>query len=334
MNRNHKILNALLWSVAISGMVTFTLFRNRMNTGVSLLVFWHTVVGLAILIPFWKMLSKAFRRVAVDSDNRKSNIVSFSKRSVFASTVMLGLTGVVKVLLAASGLAYEKQFTGLHLVFAGIFALFATVPVVARAMSKGSYSRTAILAAASLLSTAALGYVAYSSESIYTALTSTNAMQSGNPNFPAGTILADNVNLGKSSAVTCGGSSCHQTEVDHWSRSKHHHAISLEHVGEADKKWCAGCHAPGSVTNTADKSSQTEAVNCLSCHAMHDVPDTLGNGRAVFEKPEDYPFAGSLQAFSIRLRKSPHRESLRSSAHASDRNMTCAPCHQMSVTVA
>lgn len=193
----------------------------------------------------------------------------------------------------------------------------------------------------------------YAAEAYYNTLTATNAAQAGNPLFPAGTRFAPGGDwVAAPRPEECGAPGCHPAITQQWLRSAHarseesplyRHALveAIRAQGQEGARWCRGCHAPLSPVQRQGHTSAKERgrVDCLSCHAMAQVPEPTGNGRAVYRAPPVYPFARDarpvarwLHGFLLRVRPQPHRAALAGpEKHASDVPM-CIPCHRLSVT--
>jgi tetratricopeptide (TPR) repeat protein len=208
-----------------------------------------------------------------------------------------------------------------------------------------------------LISGAAFAAYSYSADAYYVALTATNARQAGNPLFPAGTRTGSAEGWEDApSAASCGAKGCHPEIVEQWRGSGHARAEAdpayVRTLAEAEGKlgvegarWCQGCHGPSglltaSATPGAQRMTPASGVDCLSCHAMSEVPAATGNGHAVYTAPPTYPFARSqdgtgrwVHDFLLRVRPAPHRAGLSGPKPGISGSQMCAPCHRLSVNM-
>jgi tetratricopeptide (TPR) repeat protein len=342
--RAATLFHAALWSIALSGLGLYLFARETMNPAVATLVAWHILGGIALGIPY--LLGK-----------------SFARRSFYGLFVMLcGLTGIGLAAHAALGgsIGHAQAVFLAHVITGVGVTVIAGWSVAASRLRRraagraGSLPASTVVAATLLaLSTAAFAAYTYAAEAYYQTLTATNAQQAGNPLFPAGTLVAVGASWASTpSAQSCGTQGCHSDIVTQWQASGHAHAGSnpvyqatLASSGKSLKaegaKWCQGCHGPTDLLTEKPDYNLPGNVDCLSCHAMAHVPDTTGNGRALYAAPQAYPFADSQQSsgkwmhgFLLRVRPAPHMASLSGPKGGNSRDEMCAPCHRLSVNVA
>jgi tetratricopeptide (TPR) repeat protein len=313
-----------------------------MNPAVATLVAWHILGGIALGIPY--LLGK-----------------SFARKSLYGLFVMLcGLTGIGLAAYAAIGgsIGHAQAVFLAHMVTGAGVTVIAGWSVAANRLRSKAPGRTSLPASTVtavvllFLSTAAFAAYTYAAEAYYQTLTATNAQQAGNPLFPAGTLSEGGTWASTPSAQSCGTQGCHPDIVTQWQASGHAHAASnpvyqatLALAGNSPKatgrQWCQGCHGPTGLLTDKPDSNVSANVDCLSCHAMAHVPDTTGNGRALYAAPQAYPFADSQQTagrwmhgFLLRVRPAPHQASLSGPKGGGSRDEMCAPCHRLSVNVA
>ena len=144
----------------------------------------------------------------------------------------------------------------------------------------------------------------------------------------------------------CG--SCHADITRQWSESMHRHSASDEHVATAIRwfqrdngtdagRLCAGCHNPiplmaGRIDAAfTDRNVGTpphdEGVSCLSCHAMTEVHEPLGNGSYTLD-PQVAALGrdGALGSALVYADLNAHTEGLLRPLHQT--SAMCGSCHQ------
>ncbi|HEY7699563.1 MAG TPA: multiheme c-type cytochrome, partial [Vicinamibacteria bacterium] len=130
------------------------------------------------------------------------------------------------------------------------------------------------------------------------------------PFFPSSTRTTDGKLVPQSKffmeSETCGKSGCHVDIYKEWNSSAHHFASfnnqwyrkSIEYMqsvaGVTSSKWCAGCHDHAllftglmdrPIEEVIDTPEARVGLGCVSCHAIVDVKDTMGQGGFEIEYP-------------------------------------------------
>ncbi len=150
---------------------------------------------------------------------------------------------------------------------------------------------------------------------------------------------------------------CHQDITRQWEDSAHRFASfnnpwyrrSIEYmqsvVGVTPSKWCAGCHDHAvlfsglmdrPVEEIVDLPAASAGLGCVSCHAITEVRNTMGNGGFVIEYPElndlaasENPLLRSLHDLVIHLDPEPHRQAFLKPIHEGDSSAFCSSCHKV-----
>lgn len=315
----------------VAASATFFFARERMDSLIAAATVWHVLGGAVLgmlLVP--SLILK--RQGAL---------------SAKVSLAVIWATGIALLAAAAAGVSTGRLPVVLAL---HIWMGLLTFALLAGGKLKRSISRLRTpspVAIAALLSTsatavlAAASYQGYQAEEYYRHITATNAGQSGNPLFPAGSMRSEESGWRAAPAAQdCGASGCHPDLWRQWSSSRHAKTAAAIH-GNSDSRWCEGCHATGSLIKNPGAGASAAAVDCLACHAMSQVPLAAGNGLALFSPPTAYPFANGaaprerwIHDFLLRLRPAPHVASLAGPSIKGDRSQACVPCHRMAVGVA
>jgi Tfp pilus assembly protein PilF len=185
------------------------------------------------------------------------------------------------------------------------------------------------------------------------------------PFFPSSTRTADGELVPQSKffmeSETCGKSGCHVDIYQEWNSSAHHFASfnnqwyrkSIEYMqsvaGVTASKWCAGCHDHALLfTGLMDRPIEevistpeaTVGLGCVSCHAIVDVKDTMGQGGFTIEYPplhdlatSDNPLLTTIHDFLIKLDPEPHRRTFLKPLHQGDSSPFCSSCHKVHLDV-
>ncbi len=156
---------------------------------------------------------------------------------------------------------------------------------------------------------------------------------------------------------TCGRSGCHPDIYAQWEASAHHFSSfnnqwyrkSIEYmqqvVGVQPSKWCGGCHDHAVLFNgTMDEPlerylERPEAhtgLGCVSCHAIVEVKDTMGNGGFVLEYPplhdlatSEQPLIRAVHDLAVHLDPGPHRQVFLKPFHREQQAEFCSACHKV-----
>lgn len=185
------------------------------------------------------------------------------------------------------------------------------------------------------------------------------------PFFPSSARTADGNVVPQSrffmESETCGRSGCHVDVYEQWEPSAHHFASfnnqwyrkSVEYmqsvVGVTPSKWCGGCHDHALLfTGLMDRPIE-EVVNtpeaqvglgCVSCHAIVDVDDTMGNGGFVIEYPplhelatSEHPLIQAIHDFLVKIDPEPHRRTFLKPLHLGESSAFCSSCHKVHLDV-
>ncbi len=117
---------------------------------------------------------------------------------------------------------------------------------------------------------------------------------------------------------------CHQEIYEQWEASAHRFSSfnnqfyrkSIEHMQEVagvqQSKWCAGCHDHAMFFNgrfetpvikQLDTPEAHAGLGCMSCHAIVEVADSMGNGGFTIEYPPLHDLATSDNALIRNLTK-------------------------------
>jgi tetratricopeptide (TPR) repeat protein len=185
------------------------------------------------------------------------------------------------------------------------------------------------------------------------------------PFFPSSASTADGKRVPKSKffmeSESCGKSGCHEDLYKQWSSSAHHFASfnnqwyrkSIEYMqsvtGVTSSKWCGGCHDHAllftglmdrPIQEVIDTPEAQVGLGCVSCHAVVDVDDTMGNGGFTIEYPplhdlatSDNPIIQGVHDFLIRLDPEPHRRTFLKPLHRGDSSAFCSACHKVHLDV-
>jgi Tfp pilus assembly protein PilF len=160
---------------------------------------------------------------------------------------------------------------------------------------------------------------------------------------------------------TCGRSGCHEDIYQEWNSSAHHFASfnnqwyrkSIEYMqsvaGVTSSKWCAGCHDHAllftglmdqPIEEVIDRPEAHVGLGCVSCHAIVDVNDTMGQGGFTIEYPplhdlatSDNPLLTAVHDFLLKLDPEPHRRTFLKPLHLGDSSTFCSSCHKVHLDV-
>jgi len=185
------------------------------------------------------------------------------------------------------------------------------------------------------------------------------------PFFPSSTRTKDGELVPKSrffmESESCGKSGCHVDIYQEWNSSAHHFASfnnqwyrkSIEYMqsvaGVTASKWCAGCHDHAllftglmdrPIEEVVDTPEARVGLGCVSCHAIVDVKDTMGQGGFTIEYPplhdlatSDNPLLTAMHDFLIKLDPEPHRRTFLKPLHQGDSSAFCSSCHKVHLDV-
>jgi Tfp pilus assembly protein PilF len=160
---------------------------------------------------------------------------------------------------------------------------------------------------------------------------------------------------------TCGKSGCHVDIYQEWNSSAHHFASfnnqwyrkSVEYMqsvaGVTASKWCGGCHDHAllftglmdrPIAEVIDRPEAHAGLGCVSCHAIVDVKDTMGQGSFEIEYPplhdlatSDNPLLIAVHDFLLKLDPEPHRRTFLKPLHLGDSSAFCSSCHKVHLDV-
>ncbi len=160
---------------------------------------------------------------------------------------------------------------------------------------------------------------------------------------------------------TCGKSGCHTDIYQEWNSSAHHFASfnnqwyrkSVEYMqsvaGVTSSKWCAGCHDHAllftglmdrPIEEVIDTPEARVGLGCVSCHAIVEVKDTMGQGGFTIEYPplhdlatSDNPLITAVHDFLLKLDPEPHRRTFLKPLHQGDSSAFCSSCHKVHLDV-
>jgi hypothetical protein len=185
------------------------------------------------------------------------------------------------------------------------------------------------------------------------------------PFFPSSSHTADGKLVPESKffmeSETCGRSGCHEDVFQEWSSSAHHFASfnnqwyrkSIEYMqsvaGVTASKWCAGCHDHAllftglmdrPIEEVIDRPEAHVGLGCVSCHAIVDVKNTMGQGGFTIEYPplhglatSDSPLVTAVHDFLLKLDPEPHRRTFLKPLHLGDSSTFCSSCHKVHLDV-
>ena len=185
------------------------------------------------------------------------------------------------------------------------------------------------------------------------------------PFFPSSTRTTDGELVPQSKffmeSETCGRSGCHEDVYQEWQASAHHFASfnnqwyrkSIEYMqsvaGVTASKWCAGCHDHAllftglmdrPIEEVIDRPEAHVGLGCVSCHAIVDVRDTMGQGGFTIEYPplhdlatSDNPLLTAVHDFLLKLDPEPHRRTFLKPLHLGDSSAFCSSCHKVHLDV-
>ncbi len=316
--------------------------RHSQGAASGLLALAHIAVGTLALL----LAPAALRRIrrAGSADARPG----VRTRIAGGLLLLCGAPALWLMARAANGLtsAPGNRALALHIAL-GSAALLLTLR--APRMSLPRLQAPLMGLGAALLLIGAAASAEYQPAEYYRDLTATNARQARSRLFPAGTRLGEgsarpDADTWRSSAY-CGQAGCHPDAHREWLGSAHAQSASdpvyagalaayTRRSGADAGRWCAGCHAPGSLFAGA----QARGVDCVACHAISAAART-GNGRAELTLPDSPLFAGasgwrgSVHDFLLRVRPAPHRFAWSHPALSASGD-ACAACHRQSMGVA
>jgi Tfp pilus assembly protein PilF len=185
------------------------------------------------------------------------------------------------------------------------------------------------------------------------------------PFFPSSTRTTDGKHVPVSKffmeSETCGKSGCHVEIFQEWNSSAHHFASfnnqwyrkSIEYMqsvaGVSASKWCAGCHDHAllftgmmdrPIGEVIDTKEARVGLGCVSCHAIVNVKDTMGQGGFEIEYPplhdlatSDNPLITAVHDFLLKLDPEPHRRTFLKPLHQGDSSAFCSSCHKVHLDV-
>jgi tetratricopeptide (TPR) repeat protein len=183
--------------------------------------------------------------------------------------------------------------------------------------------------------------------------------------FPSSATTADGLPITSKffmDSASC--KQCHPDIYNQWHSSMHHFASfnnqwyrkAIEYmqdtIGIKSSMWCAGCHDHAlAITDMMQKHPIREieftpegqnGLGCMSCHAIIQVKDTMGNGGFVMGYPpldklasSKNPILKALHTYAIYLNPKPHRNAFLKPFHK-DPAMTpefCSACHKVHLDV-
>ncbi len=330
--------------------------RASMGWVAAAMVFLHTGLGLLLVVPIGFALGRRWAG---------TNPVGLALLRVFSG--VCALTGITLTAWAAQGhsIAHERLVWTTHLVTGFLAAALLLGWFVRRCrpalrlLSPVSLLLLGFLGLGTLGLGGAVVLPHYDGAAYYRDLTATNAAQAENPLFPAGVRLAAESGTAAASSSSCGRAGCHEAAHREWLESGHALAASdvayrkvaaefAAHSGQNAAQWCAGCHDPLTLMQTAKPvvtpsqsiPSPETGVGCVACHAITDVSARTGNGHFTLTLPQNYPFAEAetgwkrrMHDFLVRVRPAPHQAAYRKPAiHATAE--FCGACHRQSFNVA
>jgi tetratricopeptide (TPR) repeat protein len=157
---------------------------------------------------------------------------------------------------------------------------------------------------------------------------------------------------------------CHTDIYNQWQSSMHHMASfnnqwyrkSIEYmqdtIGIKPSLWCGGCHDHALVFNGTMQSHPIREIEhtpagqaglgCMSCHAIVQVKDTMGQGSFVIEYPpldrlasHPNPLLRGLANFAVKLNPKPHRQVFLKPFHHEPQQVPefCSACHKVHLDV-
>jgi len=157
---------------------------------------------------------------------------------------------------------------------------------------------------------------------------------------------------------------CHADIYRQWQSSMHHMASfnnqwyrkSIEYmqdtIGIKPSLWCGGCHDHALVftrmmqTRPIREIEQTRegqaGLGCMSCHAVVQVKNTMGQGSFVIEYPaldrlasSKNPLVHALHDFAVKINPKPHRSVFLKPFHKQPEQIPefCSACHKVHLDV-
>ncbi len=155
---------------------------------------------------------------------------------------------------------------------------------------------------------------------------------------------------------------CHTDIYNQWYSSVHHFASfnnqfyrkSVEYMqevtgGPRPSKWCAGCHDHALLFNgmfdrpigeTVNTPEAQAGLGCMSCHAVVQVKDSMGNGGFRIEYPPLHDLANSknlvvraLHDFLTYADPEPHRRTFLKPFMRKQAPEFCSACHKVHLDV-
>ncbi len=158
----------------------------------------------------------------------------------------------------------------------------------------------------------------------------------------------------------CG--TCHKDIYEQWKSSVHHFASfnnqfyrkSIEFMQEKQgstkpSRWCASCHDHALLFNgrwekpVKDQIDTPEAqagLGCLSCHAISQVHNTMGNAGFTLDynwlhkiAASKNKYVQSFDRFLTYLNPEPHRRTFLKAFHRQDSAEFCSSCHKVHLDV-
>jgi Tfp pilus assembly protein PilF len=334
---------------------------NAMGVGAACVLLLHIGLGFALLVPVALALAARFRAIQGARQRAHVGLICLT-----LLTCGCGASGGLLCLYAAMGrsTARDVALWWLHVV-AGFLAVgilgFAALRRARSAVPSGRLRprrTTGALTVLMLFSPCVLWAAAvwpdYFPDTYYRDLTATNVSQAQSPYFPAGLRLEGEDSSTRRtswqlpSSAYCGRAGCHVAAYREWLPSGHHWSgtdpfyqrVAADYAarsGAEAARWCAGCHAPGTLgedltpnpspgqslrllrsgerqgTNLSpllvrnERQGEgaggevSEGVGCVVCHATVGTPTRTGDGRFTLALPGDYPFAAAERGWSRRL---------------------------------
>jgi hypothetical protein len=322
--------------VALTGLGVWLL---PFSVGTQMSVLMHTVLGLAIVLPF--TLWQLDHWLAT----RKSpwRFRKFCAYTGFWSLAVTSVSGLVLAWQAIFSITTSHLWDRIHL-WSGIAALpfvayHVWSPIRGKAaepaeglaiLLRPDYSAArrkmwrvaggTALGLALLLGVATLGYHG-PDYSHYKLAANYNWTYGKNPFAPSLATTEDGAPVAPqlmAGSKSCGASSCHTEIFQEWQASAHRwsaedtffqavQAAMIKDAGAPATRYCGGCHDPVSLLSGYKDASTgisapgfKEGASCVICHSMRRV-DVQGNGNYVFGAPKPYLFEYSEEGFKTAI---------------------------------